>query len=235
MSFIKSYFKFTRHGYYSIILIMPVFMIYETGIWWIDKHSYYKIRNFVDVILKFAISSIGVSAFFWVTVGAMLLLLFFLKPRNDFLFFHWSFLPVLFMESLLYVFAFSAIIFAYNKILFYSGKMAKDQIISLILSCGAGVYEEIMFRVILFGLIALLFRKFFNISFIGIIISAVISSLLFSAVHFIGEAGDIFSGYSFFYRFIGGLFFCLIYQVRGLAAAVYTHTIYDILVVASTV
>jgi membrane protease YdiL (CAAX protease family) len=67
------------------------------------------------------------------------------------------------------------------------------------------------------------------------IIGIVIVSLLFSAVHYrIGilgwTHGDSFTLYSFTFRFLAGVFFAVLFQVRGFGIAAGSHAIYDILV-----
>jgi hypothetical protein len=56
---------------------------------------------------------------------------------------------------------------------------------------------------------------------------AVLSAMLFSAWHYIGELGDPFEWRTFMFRWVCGLFFTAIYSFRGFAPAVWTHTLYD--------
>lgn len=63
-------------------------------------------------------------------------------------------------------------------------------------------------------------------------ISILIGSLVFSAFHHIGHHGDPLVWDVFTFRFLAGSILAAIFQFRGLAVAVYTHVIYDILVVA---
>ncbi|MDD3967131.1 MAG: CPBP family glutamic-type intramembrane protease, partial [Candidatus Marinimicrobia bacterium] len=55
-----------------------------------------------------------------------------------------------------------------------------------------------------------------------------LSALLFSAAHYLGAAGDSFNWLSFMARSLGGLVLGVVYLLRGLGPAVYTHAIYDI-------
>ncbi|MBI2192550.1 MAG: CPBP family intramembrane metalloprotease [Planctomycetes bacterium] len=63
--------------------------------------------------------------------------------------------------------------------------------------------------------------------------SVFLGALLFSAFHHVGPLGYPLEARAFFFRFLAGLILSLIYQVRGLGVAVYTHAFYDILVVFS--
>jgi hypothetical protein len=58
----------------------------------------------------------------------------------------------------------------------------------------------------------------------------VVSSLLFSAAHYVGPLGDTFEPYSFTFRTIAGLFFAGLFLWRGFGIAAGTHAAYDMLV-----
>ena len=51
-----------------------------------------------------------------------------------------------------------------------------------------------------------------------------LSSLAFSAFHYLGPFGDTFTFNSFTFRFLAGVLLGAIYLSRGLAVSVYTHT-----------
>lgn len=99
---------------------------------------------------------------------------------------------------------------------------------SVIVSLGAGVHEELLFRVVLLGGIAAFLEKVAGVRrFLAVFAAFVVSSVLFSAAHHLVEP---FRLGAFVYRVLCGLFFACLYQFRGLAIAVYTHAIYDIYV-----
>ncbi len=115
----------------------------------------------------------------------------------------------------------------------------------LIMSMGAGFYEEIAFRVVLFGLgaqalVGRFSQQRFGLlgpsstpsltlrSFLMVVGWAVVAAALFSGVHYVGAMGDRFELATFTFRFVLGLALTLIYAARGFAAAVWTHTLYDV-------
>ncbi len=102
---------------------------------------------------------------------------------------------------------------------------------NFVLSIGAGLYEELVFRLILLGGSVLLLTRAFKVKELPAVIGAVIvTSLVFSAIHYVGGMADPFTLYSFAFRFLAGVVFAVIYYGRGFAVAVYTHAIYDIIV-----
>jgi membrane protease YdiL (CAAX protease family) len=101
----------------------------------------------------------------------------------------------------------------------------------LVISAGAGVYEEIVFRLVLFGGFFRIMKKGFEIPEVpAVVVAVVVSAALFSLAHYLGS--EPFRIASFTFRFVAGAIFCILYALRGFAAAVYTHTIYDIVVLS---
>ena len=89
-----------------------------------------------------------------------------------------------------------------------------------------------MLAVLLLSGLVLFFKKGLKMDDVPSFIWAlVIGAALFSLFHYVGELGDPFELDSFLFRWIAGGILGAIYLCRGLGIAVYTHAIYDILVV----
>lgn len=96
----------------------------------------------------------------------------------------------------------------------------------LVLSAGAGLHEELVFRALLIPLITVLLAKAIGIPKNTAIIGAVlISSLIFSGAHHL--AGEPFDGFVFLYRLVAGLVFASLFIWRGFAITAWTHAAYD--------
>jgi membrane protease YdiL (CAAX protease family) len=107
--------------------------------------------------------------------------------------------------------------------------------VDVILSLGAGFHEELVFRVLLFGGIVWIGRRLLKEETLWLVLAAaVVSSLIFSAIHYVGPLGDPLHLGSFVFRFLAGCYFAAVYRFRGFAVAVYTHAIYDIGIFALT-
>lgn len=98
----------------------------------------------------------------------------------------------------------------------------------LMLSLGAGLYEELFFRVLLVGGLAAGARIVlgFGRRASGFL-AAVVGALVFSAFHYIGPFGDQFQLQSFVFRAISGLAFSALYLLRGFGITAWTHALYD--------
>lgn len=141
----------------------------------------------------------------------------------------------LILESILYAILVSIIISLFLGLLFQltTGspllELSKLQLFAL--SLGAGLYEELFFRVILVSVLLYLFKQFIKSYKTASAAAIIIAALTFSGVHYVGEYGDVWTLNSFLFRFLFGLFLNLIYVYRGFGCAAWTHAIYDLLVV----
>jgi hypothetical protein len=103
----------------------------------------------------------------------------------------------------------------------------------LMISLGAGLYEELLFRVILVSAIGQLCRRVFGMNDWSAGAFAVfVGAAVFSAFHYVGPYGDPFELRSFVYRMIAGLFFSALYLLRGFGITAWTHALYDVYLLA---
>jgi hypothetical protein len=122
-----------------------------------------------------------------------------------------------------------------------------DPLTGLVMSFGAGFYEELAFRAILFGLgakimVGLLAGQTVRLlggppprgprALLVTALWALACAAAFSGTHYLGPLGDAFDARSFVARAVLGLALTLVYATRGFAAAVWTHALYDVWVLA---
>jgi len=101
----------------------------------------------------------------------------------------------------------------------------------LMLSLGAGLYEELLFRVILVGAIAYAGRRVLGLRpAVAGTIAVVIGALAFSTLHYLGPYGDRLAFDSFLFRALAGVFFSALYLLRGFGITAWTHALYDVFV-----
>src|SRR6059058_3699062 len=98
----------------------------------------------------------------------------------------------------------------------------------LMLSLGAGLYEELLFRVLLVSALAAGARAVFGWSMKGAgVFATLVGALIFSAFHYIGPFGDPFRLTSFTFRALSGVAFSALYLLRGFGITAWTHSLYD--------
>ena len=101
---------------------------------------------------------------------------------------------------------------------------------------GAGIYEELVFRLVLIVLLMMLFQNVLKLTHkTSIILSVCISAMLFSAHHHINIIdGQVsmtapFNWTAFIFRAMAGVYFAVLFAVRGFGITAGTHAWYDII------
>ena len=110
-----------------------------------------------------------------------------------------------------------------------AGAAALDLHTQLVVSLGAGIYEELLFRVVVVGALMWGSRRLLRAGRgLAAGIAVVVSALVFSAFHYVGAFGDTFTVASFTYRAIAGVAFSVLYVTRGFGITAWTHALYDL-------
>jgi hypothetical protein len=100
----------------------------------------------------------------------------------------------------------------------------------LMVSLGAGIYEELLFRVLLVGALSTAARALLGWRPVAAGVAAtLLGAAIFSAFHYIGPYGDRLELYSFVFRMVAGVFFSALYLARGFGITAWTHALYDVL------
>lgn len=236
----------TRTATYGFLAALPLFVFYEVGVLLANRGSG-GIRVGADVWIKNLLAAVGLGG--WVALGVLVLvagLAVFVGERNR----RPALVPRYFggivAESLVYavVLAFAVgmtVGWLFNgwavpaasalPAMALQGAGALPLSLQLALSIGAGLYEELVFRVFLVGGLFLLAQRFMPDRKRAYVVAAIIGAAIFSFVHYVGPYGDVFTASSFTFRFLFGLALNGVFLVRGFAVAAWTHALYDVLVV----
>ena len=103
----------------------------------------------------------------------------------------------------------------------------------LMISLGAGLYEELLFRVVLVGALAAGARRLLGLApGPAAALAVALGALVFSAFHYVGAFGDPLALDSFTFRFVAGLFFSGLFVLRGFGITAWTHALYDVFILA---
>ena len=106
--------------------------------------------------------------------------------------------------------------------------------VMLMVSLGAGIYEELVFRVLLVSGLLFATRKLLGWGTVASTgFSVVTAALVFSAFHYIGAYGDPLELPSFLFRTLAGLAFSGLYVTRGFGIMAWTHALYDVFLLAA--
>jgi len=222
---------------YSFLLSLPLFLLYEALILISQPESSQIVRISVDVWIKTLFSFLGVNVMsFSLLIVALAGLFILYKERERLRTLNFGYFPLLILESAVYAIVVALI--SGLLVSFVVNSINSDPIATLsttqkiALSLGAGLYEELFFRVILVSLFTLLFTRLFDKRWAAITAAITLSAMLFSALHYVGTFGDAFTLNSFLFRFIFGILLNGIYVWRGFGMAAWTHALYDVMVIS---
>ncbi len=117
-----------------------------------------------------------------------------------------------------------------------SENSSRSLMANIVTGVGAGIYEELVFRLILICLLMMFFQDLIGLSHSNAIVSSVlISAALFSAHHHIvfldGQLGRSapFNWTEFSFRTMAGVYFAGLFALRGFGITAGTHAFYDII------
>ncbi|MBV9945540.1 MAG: CPBP family intramembrane metalloprotease [Myxococcales bacterium] len=224
----------------DLALTLPVFLAYQLGV------VFLKVQNATDVVTSrlLALTHGDRVEYLALTsgIGVALLLVFALLGRGQPL--RLRKVLQIALEGAVYAAAMGTATSWVVGHLFAgpTGAAVHDPFTGLVMSFGAGFYEELAFRVLLFGLGAKILVRLFTGERLSLVrggtpigvrsllvmaIWAIVAAAAFSGMHYLGPLGDPFDARSFVARAVLGLALTLVYACRGFAAAVWTHALYD--------
>lgn len=224
----ESYWEASRTPLTSLVFALPLVLAYEGGVLALGRGSP---RNGADVWLRQILDAAGFGQYFLLPALTVIGLLAWHHVEHD----AWKFRPGVLVamaaECVLWAAALIGVARLQDRLWPLAWPLAADGIIArLVAFCGAGLYEEVLFRLLLLPLLVWAFQRLGVAAGWAACCGLVASSLLFSAAHYVGPLGDTFTIYSFTFRFLAGMFFAILFLVRGFGIAAGTHAVYDILV-----
>ncbi len=225
----------------SLMLVFPLWLAYQAGVIFLPG-----VDNGADLITHHLIALLGHSQAQYLALNALLtagFLTLVLVLRRTQQFELSQFFPVV-VESAIYALTMGSLILYAMHLAGIDPSLAVAQkaaekaterelggpLTRVALSLGAGVNEELVFRLGVLGGVVALFEKVGGAPrWLAVAAGFVVSAVLFSAAHHV-IGGEPWHLGPFVYRLGCGLFFAALFQWRGFAVAVYTHALYDIYV-----
>ncbi len=222
----------------TAVLVFPLFAVYQVGI--LAGGAGRNGADFVTTLLiELCARDIGR---YLLLLGVLLLgyvgLLVALRRSRRF---HpRSFLPLLGEASFYALCMGSLILLVIHHLLYFLPGLASGSLPVVrgpleiaVISAGAGLHEELIFRAGLMGGLAFwLARRPGARAVASWTLALAVSSLVFAAVHHLGPQGEDFTAVAFVYRTLAGVYFGVVYQLRGFAVAAWTHALYDVYVLS---
>ncbi len=239
-----SYWRVSRAPRYSLLFALPLLLLYEVAAFLLSGDTIAGVRNGADVLLKSLFVSFGgqrgllLFDILLLGVGAAFILRD--RRRNPEPMRAGVFLGML-GESVVGGLLFGGLAGLLTALLLRGvPHLMLAQISSLsvptqlAVALGAGIYEELLFRVLLVGGLALFARRIlgWRPAAAGVL-AAALGAVVFSAFHYVGAYGDAFTLPSFLFRLIAGLLFSAMYLLRGFGITAWTHALYDVFLIVA--
>lgn len=238
----KAYLEATRSPWYSLIFVVPLWLLYEILATVLNFGHREMILNGADAMVSQAFAFLGVHGWLatelciaavatvWVCRVDSVHRKQPLRPQ---------YLLGMGIESVIYALLLGGLVVRLMRLLIPhfllsldAGAAALTLGQQFMTSLGAGIFEELVFRVILMGGLAWAGVRFLRMKpAVSLVVAIVLSSLVFSAFHYIGPMAYHLTVASFMFRFLAGVVLAVIYKTRGFGIAACTHAFYDVMLV----
>ena len=227
----EGYWAESRRPLVSLIFTAPLLILYELGLVTLREHAN---RNGAEAWLRSFLDAIGFSQYFLLPVLTVCILLAWHHTTGQPWRFRRRVLLGMTAESATLAVCLLLLALLQNTILrSIAGALPlsiADHLGTLTSYLGAGIYEELLFRLILLPLAIGLLGWLGAGPKAGTIGGIVLISLLFAAAHHLGAYGEALNTFKFLFRFLAGAFFSVLFLYRGFGIAAGTHAGYDLLV-----
>ncbi|HKI34844.1 MAG TPA: CPBP family glutamic-type intramembrane protease [Gemmataceae bacterium] len=231
------YYQATRHPWPSLLFLLPLLVAYEGGIFWLGGPHPDALRNGADAWLHWGLQEVG---FKFAYAPPLLIALFFLgwsyaargKRPQDLV----GVVSGMVIETVFFALGLWGLSRALGPVLEHFGirlalgEARAEAIGQAVTFIGAGIYEEVLFRLLLFSGLVIVMRLALLPSLVAVSAAALLSAALFSAAHHVGPFGEPFERSVFVFRTLAGLYFAVVYRLRGFGVAAGAHALYDVVV-----
>lgn len=225
----ESYWSISRRPLHVLVFLLPLIFLYEIGaamyLAGAGQSTIAAHKLVAELFEAFGMASFHIPAIALVTV-----LFIWHLVRRDRWTLHWTVLAGMAFESLLW-----ALPLVVLGLLMPSGPalqatIEESEMAKLVVSIGAGLYEELVFRLIAIALIHLVLVDLFRMSNRGgTILAVVISAVAFALYHDVTTgSGALLVGLATFYV-LAGCYFGVIFITRGFGVVVAVHALYDVI------
>lgn len=220
----------------ALLFLLPLLILYEVAAPMLGGAQLFDAASdiYARRLLYRFFNALGVTGFYLPGIIVVVVLLCMHVARRD----PWRAEPKLYILMWGEALAEALPLFVFQMMLFRQGVLAaapaidagSDWPAQMVFAVGAGIYEELLFRLIAITLLHLLLADLLAIpNKYALPLCVVLSSILFAAYHF-SEVNPFSIGKFLFYTG-AGLYFALLLIKRGFGLAAAAHALYDVLVV----
>lgn len=236
-SALSSYFEESKTPLSNLVFYLPWLILYELGLV-LSGDPY---RNLADVWLRNVLQWAGFSQYFLLPLLSCAVLLGWHHVSKEQWKIHWHCLPGMFLECIAYTVVLIGVFRLQQVVVSAVGNLAGRPVAMavqagpelaandhlLLNMVGAGIYEELFFRLLLLPAVIWALLRIELKSWLAYTLGVVLVSVAFAAAHSIGVEQDWFT---FAFRFLVGVILGAVFLKRGFGVAVGAHVLYNIAV-----
>ena len=213
----------------SLLFILPLLALHEIGVRWYaslpGRVVEYRITAFT--LLNRFLHSCGATGRYLPALAVVAILLSWHIARGDRWRFHIPLLPLMLLESLLLAIPLLAVHFLFSPTALHFMAVGEWKLMAS-LYLGAGVYEELIFRLAAFALLSFLLMDLGSLSIkLATPLIVLVSAAMFSAYHMWGMSHLPWQAFVFIA--LRGIYYGIIFLERGFGITVGLHTAYDLI------
>jgi len=228
-----NYWQVTHHPLQSLVFLLPMILAYEIG-------TAMTIRTFgqaqhrelaASQLLHWFFSLFGASSVY--LPGAVLIVV--LLGWHIIYRYPWKVRPMALLGMAAESIGLAMLLVLLNFLLHSVGQpdvlqAAREDIRELLFSIGAGIYEELVFRLIVIAALSVLFDQLLRMrEAASVALIVILSSLFFAVSHHEPIGADAWDVQRFAFRAAAGAYLAAVFVLRGFGLAVGCHVVYDVI------
>lgn len=224
--FLSEYFQRAREPLYSLLFLLPLVVIYEIGVLTVAPGAPLGRELVAERIIHRSFSWLGISGS-WLAGLLLLGSLLFLHVRSGRA---WLVHPLVPLGMLIESCVLTLPLYVLHGLMLEAGGVAEAGLRNRLLqTIGAGVYEELLFRLYLVGGLAWLARRFIREHDPLITASiSLIGGAVFAASHVQPVGAEAFAAVPFLHRWLAGAYLSFVYLKRGLGISTGCHVLHNV-------
>jgi len=243
---LSAYWNESARPLVALAFVGPMIVAYEIGLFVLGPQA---MRNGADVWLRELLNGVGFTQYFLLPCLTCAILLGWHHLNRERWKINLNALYGMLLEAMLFGFVLLVLARSLTGLLAAAAVPSEPELAfqhagevgHIVTFLGAGIYEELVFRLMMFPALAALLRLVGTPRRMSWVLSIFLSSLLFAAAHYqldlligshhlVTTVGDSFDWASFVFRTSAGVFFATLFVTRGFGVAAGAHAFYDILV-----
>ncbi len=238
------YWTISRRPLQILVFLLPLIVAYEFGLAWLLRSEQGVLTNKAHESLLVVLDLLGVTAASGLYLGGIVILvvlfIWHLLNRDPWQI-SWETVGMMAVESLVMTLPLIALGLLIQRSLPAASLGAESGTIELArltlwpkmaISVGAGLYEELVFRMMLIAILHTLLVDLLHLRHsVGLAIAIAISAIAFTWYHPLRTPQGAVSLARILFYFLAGLYFGVLYVVRGFGIVVGVHALYDVVTV----